>query len=326
MKFGPIATDEAVGAILAYSVPLRVGRLRKGHRLDAADVVALQDAGHAQVTVAQLETGDLDEDEAAARLALALAGSGLRFSNAATGRVNVYAQVAGIVDVDRAAINAFNAVNPMITVATVAPLTRVDAGGMVATIKIISYAVPEADVTRACQVATAALSLLPPIYHTASLIETHIGEPPSDKGRRALAGRLDRLGLTLTARDIVPHETTPLANAIAQASGEVVFVLTASATSDINDVGPSAVRQAGGELTQFGMPVDPGNLLFLGWIDQKPVIGLPGCARSPALNGADWVLERVICGVPPSPADFAQMGVGGLLKEIPTRPKPRADI
>jgi len=71
------------------------------------------------------------------------------------------------------------------------------------------------------------------------------------------------------------------------------------------------------------MPVDPGNLLVLGRIGDRPVIGLPGCARSPALNGADWVLERVACGVPVTSADIAAMGVGGLLKEIPTRPQPR---
>ena len=74
---------------------------------------------------------------------------------------------------------------------------------------------------------------------------------------------------------------------------------------------------------RFGMPVDPGNLLFIGDIAGRPVIGLPGCARSPALNGADWVLERVICGRPPSPQDIMGMGVGGLLKEIPSRPLPR---
>ena len=71
------------------------------------------------------------------------------------------------------------------------------------------------------------------------------------------------------------------------------------------------------------MPVDPGNLLFIGDLGGVPVIGLPGCVKSPALNGADWVMERVICGVPVTSADIAAMGVGGLLKESPTRPYPR---
>ena len=76
-------------------------------------------------------------------------------------------------------------------------------------------------------------------------------------------------------------------------------------------------------MRHFGMPVDPGNLLFLGELSGRTVIGLPGCARAPALNGADWVLSREICGISVSARDIAGMGVGGLLKEIPTRPQPR---
>ncbi len=326
MKFGPVATADAVGAVLAHSVPLKKGALRKGQILSDANIAQLLAAGHQQIIVARYDPDDLNEDAAAAQLAAAIAGAGVHISKAATGRVNLFATGPGVVQIDAARVDACNAINPMITVATVPPLHRVDQGAMVATIKIISYAVPQDDVVAACAAAQDALALLSPRVKTASLIETEIGTPPSDKGRRALAARLARLGVTLTARVIVPHAAAPLAEAIKGAEGEVVFILTASATSDTHDVGPSAVRHAGGAVTQFGMPVDPGNLLFLGSYGAKPVIGLPGCARSPALNGADWVLERVICGVTPTPADFAKMGVGGLLKEIPSRPKPRAEI
>ena len=110
---------------------------------------------------------------------------------------------------------------------------------------------------------------------------------------------------------------------VGEVAADVILILTASATSDPDDTAPNAVRCAGGEVLHFGMPVDPGNLLFLGRLGARPVIGLPGCARSPALNGADWVLERVACGVPVTGADITAMGVGGLLKESPARPHPR---
>jgi len=71
------------------------------------------------------------------------------------------------------------------------------------------------------------------------------------------------------------------------------------------------------------MPVDPGNLLLLGRVGRTPAIGLPGCARSPKINGFDWVLQRLCAGVTVTSADITTMGVGGLLKEIPTRPQPR---
>ena len=67
----------------------------------------------------------------------------------------------------------------------------------------------------------------------------------------------------------------------------------------------------------FGMPVDPGNLLLLGNIGDATVVGLPGCARSPKLNGFDFVLERLLADLPSARAEIAAMGVGGLLTRNP---------
>jgi molybdenum cofactor cytidylyltransferase len=222
-------------------------------------------------------------------------------------------------------VNALNAVDPMITIATVPQYHRTDPDSLIATIKIIAYAVSDAALLRAESAASNAIRVARPQYKTATLIETQVGEVELPvKGRDATRGRLDRLNVELLARKVVAHDEDAITAALAQAKGEVVFMLTASATSDLMDVGPQALRNAGGAVTGFGMPVDPGNLLFFGTLGDKPVIGLPGCARSPALNGADWVLERLICGINLTQADISAMGVGGLLKEIPTRPQPRA--
>lgn len=328
MQFGAVPLDQAEGAILAHSEALQSGRLRKGTVLTRADLDALAAAGLREVTVARLASSDLHEDTAATRIAAALVPDpgeqGLRLTVAATGRVNIHAVAAGVVVLDAAAIHALNCVNPMITLATVPPFQRIEAGGMVATVKIIAYGVDAGDVAGACLAAPAALRLARPGYTTATLIETQTGdEVPNSKGRAALAARLARLGVALTDRVVVAHDAAAVASAIRDAAGEVVFLLTASATSDSHDTAPEALRRAGGEVTLFGMPVDPGNLLFFGTLGAKPVIGLPGCARSPALNGADWVLERLICKIPVTPQDIAAMGVGGLLKEIPSRPRPR---
>lgn len=324
MKFGPVPLSEAAGAVLAHSL-VAGKRIAKGTVLDASHVAALEAAGFAEVTVARLEAGDVTEDAAAARLAAAVVDGveGLRATGAGAGRVNLYAEGCGLIRVDAEVIHKVNAVDPMITIATVPDYHRVDADGMIATIKIISYAVSEEALEAACSVARGGVSLLRPVYQSATLVETMIGRPMPDKGWRAMAGRVERMGMAMTERALVSHEVGTLAEAIADAPGEVVFVLTASATSDVMDVAPQALRAAGGVVERFGMPVDPGNLLFLGKLGERPVIGLPGCARSPALNGADWVLERVICGLEVTPADIAGMGVGGLLKEIPIRPMPR---
>ena len=338
MKFGPVPVAEAEGAILAHSERAAdpadgyqslTYKIAKGTVLTAQHLRDLAGNGHSEIVVARLEDGDVEENTAALRLAQALVpdpdASGLHLSGAGAGRVNLIADGAGVLELDIARIEAINGVDPMITVATLPNLTRVVAGAMVATIKIISYSVSETALADAARDAGGALRLRPPVHGSATLIETAVGrETPSDKGRRAMLSRLERLGLMLSPRVVVPHEPDAIAAALQEAAGEVVLILTASATSDLYDTAPEGLRAAGGTLTRFGMPVDPGNLLFLGDLAGKPVIGLPGCARSLALNGADWVLERVVCGIPIRGADIAAMGVGGLLKEIPTRPRPRA--
>lgn len=328
MKFGAVPLDQAVGSILAHSVPLPGARLRKGAVLTAADIAVLQSAGVSEVTVAALDPGDVAEDAAASRLARALVpgDQGLTLTEAFTGRVNLKATGPGIVTLDAAVIHALNRIHPQITLATLAPYARVVAGSLVGTVKIISYAVPEAALRAAEATARAAIRVLPVVRRSASLLLTEVpGQDPklSAKGKRAMDLRLRALGMTLAEVQIVPHDVGAMAAALMQMPGDILLILTGSATSDLHDTGPEAVRRAGGQVAQFGMPVDPGNLLFHGSLGIRPVIGLPGCARSPALNGADWVLERYACGLAVTDDDIAAMGVGGLLKEIAVRGHPR---
>ncbi len=335
MQFGAVPLDQALGAILAHSVPLGDSRLRKGCLLTANDLARLRDAGLQRVVVARLGPQDLAEDQAATVLAQALmpdpVGQGLQATVAFNGRVNLNAVGPGVVEVDAAAVLALNRVDPAITLATLAPLTRVVAGTLVGTVKIIAYAVDGAALTRACAAARAALRVRPVVMRAAVLILTEVpGQDPklSVKGARVIGARLRALGMDLAAVQVVAHDEAALAAACRAAvedgaGGDMVLILTGSATSDLYDVAPQAVRAAGGVVERFGMPVDPGNLLFLGALAGRPVVGLPGCARSPALNGADWVLERLACGIAVSGDDIAAMGVGGLLKEIPIRPQLR---
>lgn len=330
MRFGTCPLDQALGAILAHSLPGAEGRLRKGRVLDAADLALLAAEGHTDVVVARLDAGDLDENTAASRLALALvpdpAAQGLEASVAFTGRVNLNARGPGVVEVDADAVLALNQIDPAITLATLPPLCRVGPGTLVGTVKIISYGVSDAAVQRAEQAARAALRVRPVVLKTAGLILTEVpGQEAklSAKGRKVTEARLAALGMTLCDVRVVAHDVAAIAAALTQLQGDLALILTGSATSDLYDTAPEGLRAAGGTVGRFGMPVDPGNLLFLGQLNARPVVGLPGCARSPAMNGADWVLERLACGLPVGDAEIATMGVGGLLKEIPIRPQLR---
>ncbi len=330
MEFGPVATDQAEGAILAHSVMLNGHRLRKGLVLGPADIASLRAAGIAQVVAARPGPDDVPEDAAAARLAAALvpdpAAAGLVLTDPFTGRVNLNAVAPGIVLLDPAAIHALNRIDQAITLATLAPFARVSVGTLVGTVKIITYAVPQAALAQAEALARRAIRVQPVIRASAGLLMTDVPGQQDRliaKGRRAVEARLRALGMTLAGVATVPHEIDIMAKALADLPGEMLLILTGSATSDPCDTAPQAVRAAGGTVLRFGMPVDPGNLLFHGHLGSRPVIGLPGCARSLALNGADWVLERLACGLTLTDDDIAVMGVGGLLKEIPVRPQPR---
>ena len=330
MFFGEVALEAAEGAVLAHSEAVPGGRIRKGVVLGAGEIAALRAAGLDRVTVARMEAGDVGEDAAAARLAAALvpdpAAQGIRVGQAFTGRVNLNAVGPGIVDVDAAAIHRLNLIHPAITLATLAPSHRVSEGVLLGTVKIIAYGVAEAALAAACAAARGAIRVRPVVLRDAGLVLTDApGLEPKlvAKGRRAMEGRLRALGMRLAGVETVPHDAGAIAAALGRLPGEMVLILTGTATSDLFDTAPQAVRLAGGEVYRFGMPVDPGNLLFHGRLGARPVIGLPGCARSPALNGADWVLERYACGLAVSDADIAAMGVGGLLKEIALRPQLR---
>jgi len=326
MRFGAVPIERAEGAVLAHTLAVAGKRLRKGRTLGASDLTLMRDAGLREVIVARLDTDDLAEDAAAAMIARAMvpdpSAASLRLTDASTGRVNVYARLPGVLKLEADRINAANRIDPSVTIATLPRLARVRTRGMVATVKIISYGVARVSVERAMEALRDSMRIQPVSVKDAVLIQTDTGAGPG-KGESAVQSRLDTLGVRLNEVLTVPHRMMPLAKAIESSKAEMVLILTASATSDPNDVAPEAVRAAGGTVTRFGMPVDPGNLLFIGHQGGRPVIGLPGCARSPALNGADWVLERVSCGLDVSDADIAAMGVGGLLKESPARPYPR---
>ncbi|MBO0346489.1 molybdopterin-binding/glycosyltransferase family 2 protein [Roseibium sp. CAU 1637] len=329
MKFASVATAEAEGCLLAHSTRAGTKTFKKGRVLSAGDLTALLDAGLVTLTVARLEPDDLDENVAAQRLATAAMSDGLRGEPPFTGRVNLHAEVAGIFVADKVAIDRMNRIDPALTIATLPNYSRVEAGRMVATAKVIEFAASANAVAQAEEAVTTSLQVHPFTARRIGLIATrlpHLKESTMDKTRRVLDQRLDGTGSKITSEIRIPHTVEDTAAALRQAHQhgcEMFILFGASAVVDRDDVLPAAVRHAGGEIQRFGLPVDPGNLLLLGSYGGFPLIGAPGCARSPKENGFDWVLERTLAGVAPSVEETTGWGVGGLLMEIHTRPHPR---
>ena len=327
MKFGPVAVGDASGAILAHSFRSQDGVIRKGTILTADHVAKLATAGLDQVIVARLEIDDVHEDKAASQIAELVAGDGVQAEPPFTGRTNLFADVAGVVRIDRDAVDALNRIDPAITLATVPDLAPVAVGQMVATVKIIPFAVARAAVDAVAH--SVAVTVAPFRGRPVGLVATTLPSlKPSvmDKTRRLLDARLAPSGSSVVAEARVPHAMEAVAAALkaqAEAGARLLIAFGASAVADADDVVPAAIEASGGKVVRIGMPVDPGNLLVLGAIGDVPVLGAPGCARSPKENGFDWVLNRLLADIPVTSGDIAGLGVGGLLTEIDSRPQPR---
>lgn len=332
MKFGPLPPEDALGATAVHSIRKGDLVLKKGTKIGPKEVAALKAADVAEIVVARLEDGDVPEDVAAAEIAQAVAGGGVRLDRAFTGRCNLFADAAGVLVVDKDAIDRLNRVDEAVTFATLPAFKPVVEGEMIATVKIIPFAVSEKGrdaALAAAKTATPLVRVAPYKIGKVGVVSTLLpGLAPKviDKTLKVTAERLAPAGATIIAEKRVPHEQAALAAAIdgmLKAGAELVLVFGASAIADRRDVIPAAVEQVGGTLEHFGMPVDPGNLMLVASAQGRPVLGAPGCARSPKENGFDWILMRMLAGLPVQREDITGLGVGGLLMEIVTRPQPR---
>ena len=327
MKFGKIPLDQAAGTILAHSTRLTGRIFKKGHILAPEDIVVLQNSGITGVIAARLESEDILEDEAASRISNAIAGLNIKIGNAFTGRCNLIADADGLINYDKVRLDELNLIDQSITVATLPPYTVVTPRQLIATIKIIPLAVPNNVLKKAEKIAGSGapiISVSPFQKKRVGLIMSRLPgmkESILDNTLKTVSARVATYGSEIADEIRVSHDQEEVKRAIENMSSlcDILLIFGASAVVDRHDVLPAAVESAGGSVDHFGMPVDPGNLLFIGQRGDLPIVGMPGCARSPKLNGFDWVLWRLLANIEVSPQDIMLMGSGGLLKEINER-------
>ena len=338
MKFGPVPLDRAEGKILGHNIAGPDGRrlLRKGRPLTREDLETLRAIGRASVYVAELAPDDVDEDTAARRVAEAVCGPGLRLSGAASGRANLLAAQLGVLRVDTERLARVNDCEG-VTLATLASNSAVRPRQMAATVKVIPFAVPEAILHAAEHVARGGgplirVDALPPqpvalIFSGSLSIKDKLAAD-----FQPLTERVEALGSRVVSADYVPLEDesgettlTEVLDRVNKAGARLILVAGETATMDQGDIVPRAVERAGGSVEVLGAPVDPGNLLMLGYLGDVPILGAPGCARSRKVNVIDWILPRLLVGDRLTRRDILTLGHGGLLEDAPERPMPRGE-
>lgn len=317
MKFGLCETSQGKGLVLAEHISLSNGDdLPKGTVLEPKDIARLTMANIKQIIVAQLDTHDIDAASAALKIAQTMvpfpSDALVRIVPGPYGSVRLVANAAGVVGIDTAAVSRMNMVDGVMSIATLPQLHRVEKGDDIAVITLVSCGVKRSSLGRVLADAYDVIYVRPVIARTASLIQTVSRGTPDPKGEIGVRLRLERLGVELIQSNLVPHASDALGEAIAGVEGDVLLIMTAQPTQDIDDVAPSAIVAAGGVITRFGVPVHPGAHFFAGGLGAVPILGVPECLRDPEFCGVDWILERLLCGVPVTDQDIAALSVGGL--------------
>ncbi|MCW9035687.1 MAG: molybdopterin-binding protein [Rhodospirillales bacterium] len=332
MIFGDISTSEAADTILAHTVRTDKTVFKKGRILSLEDTEELIAAGRKQILVAQLEENDVHEDEAAAVLAKSLTGENIKLSPPFTGRCNLYAETHGVLIADSESMMAANLIDESLTIATLPQYRAVSPDELIGTAKIIPFSVPKATLKQIEELSATKKPILQVKAfqpYTIGLIVSRLPNTKKsllDKAAKAMKTRLKKLGNRVSMQIRCSHDQESVAEAVkgmVDNHCDIILVIGPSATVDRRDVVPSGFCLAGGIIDLFGIPVDPGNLLLLGQLRESKLVGVPGCARSLALNGFDFILQRLLAGLEISREDIAQLGLGGLLKETPNRPQPR---
>ncbi len=310
------------GAVLARDLKVGDARWSKGRRLSAADLAALGQAARGDpVTVLIMEPGELHEDDAAIRLARAVAGPNLAVRGPNQSRLDLVASADGVVHVRIADLERLNRLDPL-EVFTVFDGQIVSAGDLVASVKVAPHVVDSAVVDAGERLAGFASQ---PIVWVAPFVARRVGVvvkesvrgTARDRFETSVRAKIDGLGSIIIAIDYVEDDAEAVKSALARfvrGADTADLVLTAgSASTDPNDPFYLAIEALGGRVVRRGVPAHPGSMLWLARVGGTAILGLPTCGAYSKATAADLLLPRLLSGEPASERTVAKMGYGGIL-------------
>ena len=332
MKILGLDPQESLGSVIAQTYHLPGKTISKGTVVTSEIVDYFKEGDVQNILCAVPDKGDIHEDEAANIISNAIDRSHIYIESASTGRVNFKSRSLCLVRYKRDLIKKVNLVDESIAFSIVEHNQLLAKNDLIATLKIIPFFTKKKYVDQV-------ISILAnnELFKTHSLNKKEVSliQTTFEWQKKSMfkatstvtRNRLEALDCSLNEEKLIRHDYKVLCSEIRSSikSGiDILLISGASAITDRSDYIPKAILSEGGEIIQYGLAVDPGNLLLVGKIDNTTIIGMPGCARSPKLNGFDWVLQLLMADIPVVKEELADMGAGGLLMEIASRPLPRA--
>ena len=319
---GRRAPARLAGAILARDVRIGTARWVKGRRLSADDLAALAGAEPGEpFSVIVIEPGELHEDDAALRLAAAVAGPNLIQRGPSQSRVDLLAEAAGVLNVRIADLERLNRIDPL-EVFTAFDGQVVARGDLVASVKVAPHVVDAARVDEGARVAGFGSH---PLVWVAPFIPSRVGVIVKESVRSSARERFEASvrakveGLASTIESIEYVDDDPEAVEAAMAGfvrrpDPVELILTAGAAStDPLDACFVAITALGGRIVRRGVPAHPGSMLWLARIGGTAILGLPTCGAYSKATAADLLLPRLLSGEGPTEKTVAKLGHGGIL-------------
>ena len=324
--------NDAKGSILAHKKSGDGWVIKKGKVLSEDDCSNLISIGIKELFVATLETGDMHEDAAASWVAGEIIGSNVKSNKAFTGRCNLVAEKKGLLSFNKDKLKELNFIDEALTVATLPENTAVKPGQIVATVKIIPFAISaliKKDISSTLELIAQGIFIKPFLHKSFVMINTTVNslkESVVTKTTEITKKRIDKLCGNLNSIFTCDHNVDHVLNALTDSiklNPNMIIISGAHVSVDRNDIIPTSILNAGGKIIYYGMPVDPGNLMLLGQINNILILVLPGCARSPSKNGIDLILEHFVTDGDINKNFIASLGVGGLLTDTYSRRSPR---
>jgi hypothetical protein len=326
---GLLSPDELAGSVLLGGIRLPDRSLAKGTRLgpaDARDVMRAAADGRLgePLRLAWAEAGDLHENEAAERLALAVGGAGVELRAPRQSRLDLVAKWPGVLHVRVPPLSRVNAIDPL-EVFTLYHGQAVAAGRVVASVKVAPHLVPEEAVERGVRIAREE----GPLVEVRPYLPLEVGAiaaealGPDDLTRFEAGARakIEALGSRFAGTTVVRDRDPDAAERGARRAledlvhGRGLRVVLVGGVSAGDPLAPffAALDGLGGRVLRRGVPAHPGSMIWLARVGESRLLGLPSCGMFALATAADLVLPRLLTGEPLEAADLADLGHGGIL-------------